>query len=122
MVSFNENPESYNTNKMLRHLDAQIKGTIELANKLKALDRDIASSPAYLQKVSQHTHTHTHTYIHTHFHKTYIHTFCTHIREFVEIYVCDPPPLFFLWLGGGGGGGGVVVFVFWVNRPGGGCF
>lgn len=51
MVSFNENPESYGDNRMLNQLDAQIKRTIELAHKLRTVDRDIASSPLYIQKV-----------------------------------------------------------------------
>jgi COP9 signalosome complex subunit 3 len=52
MVSFNENPESYGDNRMLNQLDAQIKRTIELAHKLRTVDRDIASSPLYIQKTT----------------------------------------------------------------------
>jgi COP9 signalosome complex subunit 3 len=52
MVSFNENPENYGDSRMLNQLDVQIKRTIELAHKLRTVDRDIASSPLYIQKVT----------------------------------------------------------------------
>jgi COP9 signalosome complex subunit 3 len=52
MVSFNDNPESYGDNRMLNHLDQQIKRTIELAHKLRTVDRDIASSPVFIQKTT----------------------------------------------------------------------
>jgi len=52
MVSFNDNPETYGDSRMLDHLDQQIKKTIELAHKLRAVDREIASSTQYIQKVT----------------------------------------------------------------------
>jgi COP9 signalosome complex subunit 3 len=52
MVSFNDNPEGYGDNRMLNHLDQQIKRTIELAHKLRTVDRDIASSPVFIQKTT----------------------------------------------------------------------
>jgi len=52
MVSFYENPEEYNDNRMLNNLDAQIKSSIQLAQKLKHVDQEIASSTSYLQKTT----------------------------------------------------------------------
>lgn len=51
MVSFNDSPENYGDNCTLNQLDQQIKRTIELAHKLRHVDRTIASSTQYLQKV-----------------------------------------------------------------------
>jgi COP9 signalosome complex subunit 3 len=50
MVSFLESPEQYNDNNVLNHIDQQIRRTIELSTKLRLLDREIASSPGYIQK------------------------------------------------------------------------
>jgi len=50
MVSFDENPEEYNTNSMLSHLDSQIRGTIDLALKLRTVDEEISGSLEYIQK------------------------------------------------------------------------
>jgi len=52
MVSFNDDPEEYNDSKMLNHMDNQIKGSIELASKVKTVDQEIASSTLYLQKTT----------------------------------------------------------------------
>jgi len=54
MVLFKENPEAYDDNRMLEKLDAQIKRTIDLANKLRTIDQEIASSPQYIQKTTMH--------------------------------------------------------------------
>lgn len=51
MVSFHDDPEEYNDSKMLGHLDGQIKRSIELAQKVRTVDQEIASSNLYLQKV-----------------------------------------------------------------------
>jgi len=50
MVSFDENPEKYNTTAMLSSLDLKIKGTIDLAGRLRSVDEDIAVTPEYIQK------------------------------------------------------------------------
>jgi len=42
MVSFHEDPEEYDDNRMLNHLDAQIKASIGLALKLRNVDQEIA--------------------------------------------------------------------------------
>jgi len=54
MVSFLENPEQYNDNRLLNAIDAQIRRTIELSTKLRLLDREISSSPSYIQKTTMH--------------------------------------------------------------------
>eukprot|EP01087_Luapelamoeba_hula_P013705 TRINITY_DN392_c0_g1_i1.p1 TRINITY_DN392_c0_g1~~TRINITY_DN392_c0_g1_i1.p1 ORF type:complete len:450 (-),score=80.74 TRINITY_DN392_c0_g1_i1:103-1452(-) len=50
MVSFSDNPEQYNDSNMLNQLDAQIKSSISIAQKLREMDKDIAASTLYLQK------------------------------------------------------------------------
>lgn len=52
MVSFNDDPEEYNDTKMLNNLDAQIKRSIQLALRVRAVDQEIASSTQYLQKTT----------------------------------------------------------------------
>jgi len=52
MVSFNDDPEEYNDSKMLSHLDSQIKRSMELAQKVRTVDQEIASSTLYLQKTT----------------------------------------------------------------------
>jgi hypothetical protein len=52
MVSFQEDPEEYDTLKMANHLDQQIQRVIGLGNKVRQLDEQIASSPQYIQRVS----------------------------------------------------------------------
>lgn len=54
MVAFQEDPEHYNTNLMMGHLDAQIDRTIQLEKKLRGLDEIISLTPAYVQRV-RHT-------------------------------------------------------------------
>jgi len=50
MVSFDEDPEQYDTAGMLNNLDRQIHSTIDLASKLRLVDEEIASSGEYIQK------------------------------------------------------------------------
>jgi len=57
MVSFQENPESYDTKAMTTSLDSQIQKVIELGQKVRAVDEGIASSPHYLQRTSMHERT-----------------------------------------------------------------
>jgi len=52
MVAFKEDPEQYDTNQMLLHLDRQIQKTIDLGKKVRAQDENIASSQIYIQKTS----------------------------------------------------------------------
>jgi len=52
MVSFQEDPEQYDTNQMLVRLDQQIQKTIELGKKVRTQDEMIAGSQIYLQKTS----------------------------------------------------------------------
>jgi len=52
MVSFQEDPEQYNTNKIMNHLDQQIQKAIELGKRVRSVDESIASGTQYLQKTS----------------------------------------------------------------------
>jgi len=52
MVAFQEDPEHYNTNVMLKHMDAQINKTIALERKLKTVDDLISLTPSYVQRTS----------------------------------------------------------------------
>jgi hypothetical protein len=52
MVSFHEDPESYDSTVMLQHLDRQIQTAIDLGKKVRASEEAIASSSHYIQKVS----------------------------------------------------------------------
>lgn len=52
MVAFQEDPEHYNTNKMMHHMDAQIHKAITLERKLKMVDDLISLNPNYVQRVS----------------------------------------------------------------------
>lgn len=54
MVSFQEDPEQYDTKKMTSHLDSQIQKVIELGQKVRSIDESIASSPHYIQKTTVH--------------------------------------------------------------------
>jgi len=54
MVSFQEDPEQYDTMKMTTHLDQQIQRVIGLGNKVRMLDEQIASSPQYIQRTTVH--------------------------------------------------------------------
>eukprot|EP00005_Dracoamoeba_jomungandri_P001569 CAMPEP_0174262424 /NCGR_PEP_ID=MMETSP0439-20130205/12966_1 /TAXON_ID=0 /ORGANISM="Stereomyxa ramosa, Strain Chinc5" /LENGTH=344 /DNA_ID=CAMNT_0015347129 /DNA_START=373 /DNA_END=1407 /DNA_ORIENTATION=- len=52
MVSFGEDPEEYNDNAMLEHLDKQIKKNMGIAHKLRHVDHTIACSEVYLSKTT----------------------------------------------------------------------
>jgi len=52
MVSFQEDPESYDTKKMTAHLDAQIQKVIDLGQKVRGIDENIASSAHYIQRTT----------------------------------------------------------------------
>jgi len=54
MVAFQEDPEHYNTNRMMAHMDAQIDRTIALDKKLRTLDELISLTPTYVQRTSGH--------------------------------------------------------------------
>jgi COP9 signalosome complex subunit 3 len=54
MVSFQEDPEQYDTTKMTNHLDHQIQKVIGLGNKVRMIDEAIASSTQYLQRTTMH--------------------------------------------------------------------
>lgn len=51
MVSFSEDPERFNTNKMMTHIDDQINKIMGLEKRLKGVDDAISLTPAYVQKV-----------------------------------------------------------------------
>jgi len=52
MLNFLDDPEEYNDNKMLNQLDANIKKSMGLAQRVRAVDQEIASSIPYLQKTA----------------------------------------------------------------------
>jgi COP9 signalosome complex subunit 3 len=52
MVSFHDNPETYNNVAMLVELDNDMRRCIELDDKLKEMDREITVNPQYVQKSS----------------------------------------------------------------------
>jgi len=52
MVSFQENAEQYDDNKMMNYLDKQIQSVIVLGQKVRSLDENIASSQQYIQKTA----------------------------------------------------------------------
>jgi len=54
MVSFQEDPEHYDSTKVISILDTQIQRVIDLGKKVRTLDESIASSPHYLQKTTVH--------------------------------------------------------------------
>lgn len=58
MVAFQEDPEHYNTNTMMTHMDSQIDRTILLDKKLRSLDELIALTPTYVQRTSGHSERH----------------------------------------------------------------
>ncbi|XP_052818774.1 COP9 signalosome complex subunit 3-like [Mya arenaria] len=52
MVRFHDNPEKYNSSKMLLQLDQELQKCIHLDAKLKEMDNEIAVNPQYVQKSS----------------------------------------------------------------------
>ncbi|XP_059149301.1 COP9 signalosome complex subunit 3-like isoform X2 [Physella acuta] len=52
MVRFHDNPENYNSPNMLLDLDKEMQQCIQLDEKLKEMDREIAINPQYVQKSS----------------------------------------------------------------------
>jgi len=54
MVSFQEDPEHYDTNKILSQLDNQVQKVIDLGKKVRTVDESIACSLHYLQKTTMH--------------------------------------------------------------------
>jgi len=54
MVSFQEDPERYDNNKVMGHLDSDIQKVIDIGKRLRTLDESVASSPAYLQRTATH--------------------------------------------------------------------
>jgi len=54
MVSFEENPEHYDTNTTMSHLDFNIRHTIALVNKAKHIDEEYATSQEYIQRTLVH--------------------------------------------------------------------
>jgi len=53
MVSFQSNPEQYNSNQTMQKIDAHIKFAVALGNRVDELQRKIALSPQYLHKLVQ---------------------------------------------------------------------
>jgi hypothetical protein len=51
MVSFLDDPESYDNNASIRHLDREIHRIGELSRKVRDLDDHITTSEKYIQKV-----------------------------------------------------------------------
>ena len=54
MVAFQEDPEKYDTPQMQERLDQEIHKAMDLARTIKKIDREIASSRAYLEKTTMH--------------------------------------------------------------------
>jgi len=54
MVSFSEDPERFNTNKMMTQIDGQINKIIVLEKRLRGVDDAISITPIYVQKTSGH--------------------------------------------------------------------
>jgi COP9 signalosome complex subunit 3 len=54
MVSFQEDPEKYDTNRMLSNIDSQVKRVAEMTGRLKRLDQSIALTPQYVQRTTAH--------------------------------------------------------------------
>ncbi|KAH6943129.1 hypothetical protein HPB50_016033 [Hyalomma asiaticum] len=52
MVVFVDNPEKYNTPVMFKRLEEEMRKFIQLNEKLKQMDQDIATDPKYIQKCS----------------------------------------------------------------------
>lgn len=52
MVRFQDNPEMYNSGRMLMKLDEEMQKCIKLDSKLKEMDNEIAVNPQYVQKSS----------------------------------------------------------------------
>ncbi|KAI8796795.1 COP9 signalosome complex subunit 3-like isoform X1 [Biomphalaria glabrata] len=52
MVRFHDNPENFNSPNMLLELDKEMQRCIQLDEKLRDMDRDIAINPQYVQKSS----------------------------------------------------------------------
>jgi len=50
MVVFLDNPEKYNTAKMFRKVEDDIKASIEAEENLRKMDQEIATNPKYIQK------------------------------------------------------------------------
>lgn len=52
MVRFHDNPEQYKSASMLQQLDKELQKCIQLDEKLKEMDREIAVNPQFVQKSS----------------------------------------------------------------------
>jgi len=52
MVSFHDNPLKYNNVGMLLQLDSEMQKCVQLDEKLKEMDREVAVNPQYVQKSS----------------------------------------------------------------------
>jgi len=52
MVSFQENPEQYDDNKMTTLIDKQIQNVIGVSQRVRLLDESVASSQQYIQKTA----------------------------------------------------------------------
>ena len=53
MVSFEENPEHFDSLPMVQHMEGQLQHCMELQRKLAALDKDLTLDPRYIHRVSQ---------------------------------------------------------------------
>lgn len=51
MVSFIENPESYDSQVMVQHLDKQLEECMALEKKLSAFDKQLSLEPRYIHRV-----------------------------------------------------------------------
>lgn len=51
MVSFIENPESYDSVVMVQHLDKQLQECMALEKKLTAFDKQLSLEPRYIHRV-----------------------------------------------------------------------
>ena len=56
MVSFIENPESYDSVVMVQHLDKQLEECMALEKKLSAFDKQLSLEPRYIHRVRVASH------------------------------------------------------------------
>jgi len=54
MVSFNEDPEQYDTKKTLDSIDQKLHKSMDLASKIRSFDEFISTNNVYIQKTSMH--------------------------------------------------------------------
>ena len=56
MVSFHNNPENYNSERMLETVDHEMRQCVVLNEKLHQMDRELSVNPQYVQRVINMSH------------------------------------------------------------------